>query len=95
MPAYVYIMASQRNGTIYTGVTSDIRRRVYEHKQGTFEGFSKEYDCKLLVWYEVYEEMIMAIQREKNLKHWVRKWKLQLIEKTNPHWEDLYETLAF
>ena len=95
MAAYVYIMASKRNGTIYIGVTSDLRKRVYEHKQGVFEGFSKQHDCKNLVWYEVHDEIIAAIQREKTMKHWVRKWKLELIGKTNPQWNDLYETLSW
>ncbi len=95
MAAYVYIMASKRNGTIYIGVTSDLRKRVYEHKQGIFEGFSKQHDCKNLVWYETHDEIVAAIQREKTMKHWVRKWKLDLIEKTNPQWNDLYETLSW
>ncbi len=95
MPAYVYIMASKRNGTIYIGVTKNLRRRIYEHREGIYEGFSKKYQCKLLVWYEGYEEIIPAIQREKNLKHWPRDWKLELIEKANPKWDDLYETLGW
>ena len=95
MAAYVYIMASKRNGTIYIGVTSDLRKRVYEHKQGIFEGFSEQYDCKNLIWYETHDEILTAIQREKTMKHWVRKWKLDLIEKTNPQWSDLYETLSW
>ena len=91
----VYILASKRKGTIYTGVTSDLRRRTYEHKQGLYDGFTRKYDCKILVWYEAHDNMESAIRREKALKHWVRKWKVELIEKENPGWKDLYETLAW
>ena len=79
------IVASGRNGTLYVGVTSDLVARVSQHKQGLFEGFSKRYGCKTLVWYEPFE----FIKREKQLKHWRRAWKLRLIEALNPEWRDL------
>jgi putative endonuclease len=87
----VYIMASGRNGTLYIGVTSDLNQRVATHKGGGLEGFSKKYGCKRLVWYEPQGDMRAAIQREKTLKRWVRKWKLALIEDLNPEWRDLAE----
>ncbi len=89
----VYILASGQNGTLYIGVTSDLVKRVWQHKNDVVEGFSKSYNVHLLVWYEVHETMESAIQREKNIKKWNRKWKLELIEKENPGWKDLYETL--
>ena len=85
----VYIMASARNGTLYTGVTSNLRVRVWEHKQGAYDGFSKRYGCRILVWYEPHETMLEAIQRETNIKRYLRKWKLKLIEDLNPEWRDL------
>jgi putative endonuclease len=91
---FVYILASDRNGTLYTGVTSDILRRVYQHKEGAAESFSKRYSVKNLVWYEPHEDIRVAIQREKNIKHWSRAWKLALIEKENPTWRDLYDELT-
>ncbi|MEN6543013.1 GIY-YIG nuclease family protein [Parvibaculum sp.] len=90
---YVYILASGRNGTIYTGVTNDILRRVYEHKTEAMRGFTSRYGVKRLVWFEVHPSISHAIQREKNLKHWSRAWKLALIEEANPGWRDLYEDL--
>jgi putative endonuclease len=90
----VYIMASRRNGTIYTGVTSDIAKRVWQHKTGT-GGFTTRYDCKLLVWYELHGEMLPAIAREKQLKGGSRRRKLALIEAMNPEWEDLYESIVW
>ena len=90
MPSYVYIMTNRLRGVLYTGVTNDLIRRVYEHKEGLIEGFTKTYDLKLLVYYEVYDDIMLAIQREKNIKHWIRAWKIQLIEKTNVEWNDLY-----
>jgi putative endonuclease len=87
----IYIMASKRNGTIYTGVTSDLIKRVYEHKQGIIPGFTKTYGCKLLVYYEQCDSMIRAIEREKQIKGGSRKKKLELIESMNPEWDDLYE----
>ena len=85
----VYIMASGRNGTLYLGVTSELEQRVSQHKQGLIPGFSKRYGCKRLVWYEPHEDMTAAIAREKLLKHWLRDWKLKLIEDLNPDWRDL------
>ena len=90
MQAYVYLLASQKNGTLYTGVTSDIVKRVWQHKNNVVEGFSKKYHVHLLVWYEVHNEIESAITREKQIKEWKRIWKLELIEKTNPTWRDLY-----
>ena len=93
----VYIMANHRNGTLYTGVTSGLERRVYEHKQEVLEGFTKRYQCKILVWYEWYEWydlMIDAIAREKQIKAGSRRAKLNLIETMNPDWSDLYSDLA-
>jgi putative endonuclease len=87
----VYILASARNGTLYTGVTSALQTRVQQHKLGTFEGFSKTYGCKMLVWYEDHPTMLDAIRREKQIKGWRRDWKLALIEAQNPQWRDLSE----
>ncbi|CZO61879.1 GIY-YIG nuclease superfamily protein [Legionella pneumophila] len=89
----IYIMANKRNGTIYTGVTNDLIKRVYEHKYGDVPGFTQEHGCKFLVYYELIEDMISAIAREKQFKGGLRKKKLALIEKLNPYWEDLYEKL--
>jgi putative endonuclease len=89
----VYIVASARNGTLYTGVTSDLPARVWQHRNGTFEGFSKRHRCSLLVWFEPHETMESAISREKQIKEWNRKWKLRIIEEQNPGWDDLYESL--
>ena len=90
----VYILASQRNGTLYIGVTSDLIKRVWEHKQNFVEGFTRQYSVHDLVWYEQHEDMLTAIAREKMLKEWKRAWKLELIEKMNPEWKDLYEDLV-
>ena len=84
-------MASQQNGTLYVGVTSNLQKRVYEHKNGIVDGFSKKYNCKLLVFYEVHSTMESAIIRENQLKNYPRKKKLNLIEEINPKWMDLYE----
>jgi putative endonuclease len=89
----VYILASKKNGTLYTGVTSDLVKRVYEHKQGIFSGFTKRYNIKMLVYYEIFEDMIHAIKREKTLKGWLRNRKIELIEKNNKNWNDLYDSL--
>ena len=89
----VYIMASQRNGTIYTGVTSNLISRDYHHKQGCGSEFTRKYECKILVWFELHEEMAQAIVREKQIKSWKRLKKLALIEKDNPSWHDLSETI--
>lgn len=85
----VYIMANRRNGTTYTGVTSDLLQRVWQHRAGVTPGFAADHGCKTLVWYEQHESMIEAIIREKAIKKWRRGWKLALIEKTNPQWRDL------
>ena len=90
---FVYIMASQRNGTLYTGVTSNLPLRVAQHKEGAFGGFSQRYGCKMLVWFEQHGDMEQAILREKRIKEWKRQWKLRLIEEMNPRWEDLFERL--
>ncbi|MGB5528925.1 MAG: GIY-YIG nuclease family protein [Ignavibacteriaceae bacterium] len=90
----LYIMASKKNGTLYIGVTNNLVRRVYEHKEGLIEGFTKKYNVKYLVYYEVYNDMYEAIKREKAMKKWLRKWKIELIEKTNPDWKDLYEEIV-
>lgn len=86
---YVYIMASAKNGTIYIGVTDDLLRRAHEHKEGVLEGFTKQYQVKSLVYYEETNSIELAIAREKQLKHWNRAWKIELIEKENPGWRDL------
>ncbi len=90
---YVYILASKRNGTLYIGVTDDLIRRVYEHKNNLIDGFTKKYGVHLLVYYETTSDIESAIVREKRLKKWNRKWKLDLIEKKNPEWKDLYTDL--
>jgi putative endonuclease len=86
----VYILASIKNGTLYVGVTSDLVKRIWEHRNDVVEGFTKRYGVHQLVWYEIHESMDSAVQREKRLKEWKRKWKVQLIENRNPNWEDLY-----
>ena len=90
---YVYILASKRRGTLYIGVTNDLVRRVYEHKSGLVEGFTKKYKVYSLVYYQQCEDIESVIQREKQLKSWHREWKIRLIEETNPNWKDLYRTL--
>ena len=86
----VYILASRRNGTLYVGVTSDLVKRVWEHKNNLVEGFTERYGVHALVWFEQHEAMESAIAREKAIKEWRRTWKLQLIEERNPQWRDLY-----
>jgi putative endonuclease len=93
-PGYVYIMASQRNGTIYIGVTSDLPGRAYQHRIGSVAGFTKKYGCKLLVWYEAHESIDGARLRELQMKKWNRLWKLREIEAMNPDWNDLFESLT-
>jgi len=90
----VYILASKRNGTLYIGVTSDLAKRVWQHKNDVVDGFTKRYSVHQLVWYELHETMESAIEREKTLKNWKRAWKLELIENSNPSWQDLYETIV-
>jgi len=87
-------MTNRPNGTLYVGVTSDLARRAYEHRQGLIAGFTKRYRLRRLVWYEPFPDIRAAIQREKNIKHWPRAWKARLIVAFNPKWDDLYETLA-
>ena len=90
---YVYIMASGKNGTIYVGVTSDLVKRVYEHRLGLIDGFTKAYGCKLLVWFEAHDDLQEARQRELRIKEWKRAWKIRLIEESNLEWDDLYPSL--
>ncbi|MCY4528278.1 MAG: GIY-YIG nuclease family protein [Chloroflexi bacterium] len=90
----VYILASKPNGTLYIGVTSNLTQRVWQHKNDLVEGFTKRYGVQGLVWYEVHESMESAIAREKMLKRWKRAWKIELIDKDNPTWSDLYNTLG-
>ncbi len=89
----VYILASHRNGTLYVGVTSDLLKRIWEHKYDVVEGYTKKYKVHTLVWYEMHVTMDAAIRAEKALKEWKRSWKLELIEEKNPEWKDLYEEL--
>jgi putative endonuclease len=89
----VYILASKRNGTLYIGVTSNLAKRIWEHKNNMVEGFSRRYNVHRLVWYELHDSMESAIIREKRMKNWKRKWKLELIESRNPNWQDLYNTI--
>jgi len=91
---YVYIMASKKNGTLYVGVTNNIIRRSTEHREGKVAGFTKKHRVKLLVYYECYDRIEDAIQREKCVKEWQREWKLKLIEGMNPEWRDLYEDVV-
>ena len=91
--SYVYMITNERNGTLYIGVTSDLQKRIWEHKSKTVEGFSKKYGLGRLVWYEVHDDINEAIRREKQLKKWERKWKLRIIEESNPQWNDLYDGL--
>ncbi|HXK55278.1 MAG: GIY-YIG nuclease family protein [Gammaproteobacteria bacterium] len=86
----VYTLANKRNGTLYTGVTSNLLKRVWEHKNNLTEGFTSKYSVHTLVWYEMHETMESAIQREKTIKNWKREWKIKTIEELNPHWRDLY-----
>ncbi len=91
---YVYIMTNQRNGTLYIGVTSDLARRVHEHREGLVEGFTKLYGLTRLVHVEIYDDITVALQREKTMKHWSRRWKIEAIEANNPEWRDLYDDLV-
>ncbi len=90
---FVYMLASRRNGTLYIGVTNDIMRRTWEHKNDLVEGFTKKYGVHILVWYELYEDIHEAIAREKRMKRWNRAWKIRLIEKDNSGWNDIYDRL--
>jgi putative endonuclease len=93
MSYFVYLLASDRYGTLYAGVTSDLAKRVWEHKEGFVSGFTKTYNVKRLVWYEVHEDINAAITREKQIKKWNRRWKIELIQERNPQWGDLYESI--
>ena len=93
--SFVYILASRPYGTLYIGVTSNLIRRVWEHKEGFVAGFTKKYKIKHLVWYEIHSDIVQAITREKQLKEWPRDWKINLIQSTNPTWHDLSPSLAF
>ena len=93
MPGYVYIVTNKPHGTLYTGVTNDISRRVWEHREGHTKGFAWKYGCCQLVWYERYDSIVDAIQREKSIKRWYRRWKVALIEAENPLWDDWYGTV--
>lgn len=90
---YVYILASGRNGTLYIGVTNDLSRRTWEHREGLAPGFTKTYDVHRLVYYETFEDIHAAIARETRLKKWKRQWKIDLIQTRNIFWDDLYETI--
>jgi putative endonuclease len=87
---YVYILASQKNGTLYIGITSNLISRIWQHKNKVVKGFTKKYNVDRLVYYEVYDDVQIAIQREKRLKEWPRNWKINLIEESNPEWLDMY-----
>jgi putative endonuclease len=91
---WVYIMTNRPNGTLYVGVTSDLARRAFEHREGQVEGFTKRYGLKRLVYAERHEDIRTAIQKEKTMKHWPRAWKIRLILASNPNWDDLYDRLA-
>ena len=91
---WVYILASRKHGTLYIGVTNDLVRRVYQHKNKLIKGFTKEYDVVRLVWFETHDDVTAAIEREKKLKKWRREWKINLIESDNPNWDDLYSQIT-
>jgi len=91
---YVYILTNRPNGTLYVGVTSDLVRRIAEHREGAVKGFTRTYGLKRLVHFEVYDDIRTAIQREKNMKHWSRTWKVRLVLASNPQWNDLFKTLT-
>ncbi len=94
MSAWVYILASKKNGTLYIGVTNNLVRRIYEHREGMAQGFTKRYEIKRVVYFEEHSTMPLAVQREKNLKHWVRAHKIELIESINPDWKDLWPLIS-
>ena len=94
MTAHVYIMTNKRNGTLYVGVTSDLKKRVYEHREGLLPGFTEKYRLKRLVWFESHDEIAQAIAREKQLKRWRRAWKIALIEASNADWRDLWSEIS-
>ena len=94
MNFWVYILASRPGGTLYIGVTNDLVRRIFEHREGLAPGFTKRYGVKMLVYYEQHATAEAAIQREKNIKHWSREWKIDLILSMNPEWRDLYDDIV-
>ena len=94
MSYWVYVLASAPGGTVYVGVTNDLVRRTYEHREGLVLGFTKRYGVKRLVYYEAHDTVVAAIQREKNIKHWSREWKIDLIVSMNPSWGDLYDEIT-
>jgi putative endonuclease len=94
MSYWVYILTSKPGGTLYVGVTNDLVRRVYEHREGLAESFTKRYGIKMLVYFEPHDTIEAALQREKNIKHWTREWKIDLIVKDNPDWRDLYDEIV-
>ena len=94
MTFWVYILASATGGTLYVGVTNNLVRRIYEHREGVTEGFTRKYNVKKLVYFERHDTIVSAIQREKNIKHWPREWKIDLIVRANPDWNDLYDEIA-
>jgi putative endonuclease len=94
MSYYVYILASRKDGAIYVGVTNDIVRRIYEHRRKALPSFTSKYNITRLVWFEIYDDPISAITRDKELKKWRRTWKVQLIEAQNPEWKDVYESIC-
>ena len=94
MNYWVYILASKLGGTLYVGVNNDLVRRVYEHREGLAESFTKRYGIKTLVYFEAHETIAAALQREKNIKHWSREWKIDLIVASNPEWRDLYDEIV-
>ncbi|MFH0905442.1 MAG: GIY-YIG nuclease family protein [bacterium] len=93
MPAYVYILASNKNGTLYVGVTADLAKRIYEHKSKLVPGFPERYNATSLVYYEIFDDIENAILREKHIKKWNREWKIKLIEQNNSQWKDLYQEI--
>jgi putative endonuclease len=92
--SYIYILASKKHGTLYTGVTADLIKRIYEHKHDLVPGFTQKYKVHQLVYFEIFEDIREAIQRETCIKRWKRDWKIELIEKANPEWTDLYDKIA-
>ncbi|MGX7741211.1 GIY-YIG nuclease family protein [Rhodopseudomonas parapalustris] len=94
MAYYVYLLASRKDGALYVGVTNDLVRRAYEHRTKAVPGFTSKYNIVRLVWFEIHDDPIAAITREKEIKKWRRAWKVALIERDNPGWDDLFETIA-
>ena len=91
---YVYLITNERYGTLYVGVTNDLVRRIYEHREGVVQGFSKQHRLSRLVWFEAHDDILAAIGREKAIKRWRRDWKINLIQTTNANWDDLYESIV-